>query len=299
MTPRQCSLLRDIVIERGTHDDWLAMAPLHYRSHHAGAVTAVFRMVYVAHPPSGVHCRLAQPGAAVPQTLVGVIVYSRAALSLAARDRATGGRYRAAGLGRIATARLINEELRVISRVVVAPNWRGLGLAARLVAETLPLAGTPYVEALAAMGEMHPLFVRAGMTAYPSPPSAEGERLLAAMEAAGLDRADRRSAVRLAEAIDALPPASRRLINREIARWSRSYLAAKNHKTNRPDRRRMLELAARHLDSRPVYYLWRKPSSMEPARRVSDLPRRNPLETRQDGVPPRQTMVSLREPITT
>jgi hypothetical protein len=190
--------------------------------------------------------------------LVGVIVYSRAALSLAARDRATGGRYRSAGLGRVTTAALINRELRVISRVVVAPNWRGLGLAGRLVAETLPQVGTPYVETLAAMGEMHPLFVRAGMTAYPSPPSAEGERLRAALEAAGLERADRRSAARLAEAIDALPPGPRRLADDEIARWARSYLGAKNHRTNRPDRRRRLELVARHLDSSPVYYLWRK-----------------------------------------
>ena len=239
-----CTLLSGIRIDRGERADWLALAPLHYRSHHAGAVTDVFRIVYEAPRHT---------------CLVGVIVYSRAALSLAARDRATGGRYGTAGLGRVATAPLVNKEIRVISRVVVAPNWRGLGLAARLVAETLPQVGTPYVEALAAMGEMHPLFVRAGMTAYPPPPSKEGERLRAALEAAGLDRSDRRSAARLAEAIDALPPAASRLAEHEIARWARSYLGAKNHKTNRPDRQRRLALVARHLDSAPVYYLWRAP----------------------------------------
>ncbi len=264
--PRTCSLLGGIVVERGTHGDWLALAPLHYRSHHAGAVTDVFRLVYVARPPSGMPegRESAQPGAAVPHVLVGVIVYSRAALSLAARDRATGGRYRTAGLGRMAMANLVNAELRVISRVVVAPNWRGLGLAARLVAETLPQVGAPYVEALAAMGEMHPLFTRAGMTVYPQPPSKEGERLRAALEAAGLDRADRRSAAGLAAALSVLPPAARDLADREIARWARSYLGAKNHKTNRPDRPRMLELVARHLDSSPVYYLWRAPGVPSP-----------------------------------
>ncbi|MGB3087742.1 MAG: hypothetical protein WBC53_08490, partial [Phycisphaerae bacterium] len=30
------------------------------------------------------------------------------------------------------------------------------------------------------------------------------------------------------------------------------------HRTNRPDRRRVLELVARHLDAAPVYYLWRR-----------------------------------------
>jgi len=278
-----CTLLRGIRIERGERADWLALAPLHYRSHHAGAVTDIFKAVWQHGISDRAHCGLrvancglngnthratgsnvpgANPQSAIhnPQSsvLAGVIVYSRSPLSLAARDRATGGRYRLARCGRVATASLINRELRIISRVVVAPNWRGLGLASRLVAETMPHVGTPYVEALAAMGEMHPLFVRAGMTAYPQGPSKEGERLAGALEAAGLDRADRRSAERLAAALDALgPPAARGLAEREIARWARSYLGAKNHRTNRPDRRRMLELVARHLDSRPVYYLWR------------------------------------------
>jgi GNAT superfamily N-acetyltransferase len=283
-----CSLLRNIRIERGEHADWLALAPLHYRSHNAGAVTDIFRIVWdgkcgVRNAECGVNgernslataAALSSPRSYVPLSLssstphsafrtphylVGVIVYSHSPLSLAARDRATGGRYSPAGCGRVSTASLINRELRIISRVVVTPNWRGLGLAARLVAETMPLVGVPYVEALAAMGEMHPLFVRAGMTAYPQCPSKEGERLAAALEAAGLSRADRRSAAPLAAAIGALAPASRRLADREIARWARSYLAAKNHRTNQPDRRRMLELVARHLDSRPVYYLKKVP----------------------------------------
>ena len=64
-------------------------------------------------------------------TLIGVIVYARPALSLVARDRATGGRYRSAGLGRTSLAALLNREVRLVSRVVITPNWRGLGLASR------------------------------------------------------------------------------------------------------------------------------------------------------------------------
>jgi GNAT superfamily N-acetyltransferase len=287
--PRTCSLISGIRVERGNRDDWLALAPLHYRSHQAGAVTDVFRMVYapsvISSERSESRNLAAKPVEAgflhsvagglgrndnrrnvagalgdLPESLlIGVIVYSRPALSLSARDRATGGRYSVAGMGRMAMAQLVNEELRVISRVVVAPNWRGLGLGVRLVAETLRHAGTPYVEALAAMGQMHPMFTRAGMTAYPQPPSNEAERLQAALDAAGLVRTDRRNADALAAAISALMPEARALANREIARWARSYLGAKNHKTNRPDWRRMLDLVARHLDSSPVYYLWRAP----------------------------------------
>jgi len=258
MSERTCTLLAGIRVERGTRDDWLALSALHYRSHHAGAVTDIFRMTYGEVLPVRQRVGCGNPPRENrPDILVGVIVYSRSPLSLAARDRATGGRYRTGGMGRVATAGLINRELRIISRVVLAPNWRGLGLGSRLVAETMSAVGTPYVETLAAMGEMHPLFVRAGMAAYPQPPSAEGERLRAALEAAGLARADRRSAARLEESLRALDPARRRLAEREIVRWARSYLGAKNHRTNRPDRRRRLDLAARHLDSAPVYYLWR------------------------------------------
>jgi GNAT superfamily N-acetyltransferase len=218
------TLLANVRIERGTRDDWLALARFHYRSHQAGAVTDVFRMVYEATCATGAGPSCVHGG--LSRRLVGALVYSRSPLSLAARDRATGGRYRTAGMGRTAAGYLINRELRIISRVVLAPNWRGLGLASRLVAETLPHAGTPYVEAMAAMGEMHPLFERAGMTASPQRPAPQGPR---------------------------------RLLDREVERWARSYLGAKNHRTCRLGRERMLDLAARHLDSVPVYYLWRTP----------------------------------------
>ena len=283
MTRRRCTLLAGIRIQRGVREDWDRLAPLHYRSHHAGAVSDIFRMVY--RPGAGEDALAGKPP--VPpgrrawlgrrmsfepralravtskgrETLVGVIVYSRSPLSLAARNRATGGRYR---VGRnLAAGRLVNEELRIVSRVVITPNWRGLGLASRLVAETLPRVGTPYVEALAAMGRVHPFFEQAGMTAYPgpngagAPASAGSERLRSALEAVGLGRSARRSAEAIEAALESLAPAARRLAEREIARWARSYLAAKNHRSQRPERRRTLDLVARHLDSAPVYYLWR------------------------------------------
>jgi len=281
MTRRRCTLLAGIRIERGAREDWDRLAPLHYRSHHAGAVSDIFRMVYrpgageCDRPPlrrdsgqasgrlegSWLGRRMSfEPSRRdghVPacETLVGVIVYSRSPLSLAARNRATGGRYR---VGRnLAAGRLVNEELRIVSRVVITPNWRGLGLASRLVAETLPRVGTPYVEALAAMGRVHPFFEQAGMMAYASPAPAGSERLRSAFEAVGLGRSARRSAEALEVALGSLGPAARRLAEREIERWARSYLAAKNHRSHRPERRRTLDLVVCHLDSTPVYYLWR------------------------------------------
>jgi hypothetical protein len=57
----------------------------------------------------------------------------------------------------------LNEKLSVISRVVVHPKYRTIGLGVKLVKETLPLAGTPYVEMPAVMAKYNPFAEKAGM----------------------------------------------------------------------------------------------------------------------------------------
>jgi len=85
---------------------------------------------------------------------------------------------------------LLNTEVECISRVVVHPIFRSSGLAVRLVRHALAAAETPMVEALAAMGAVHPFFEKAGMTALPLPPDRHIARLLSAAEAVGLCPAD-------------------------------------------------------------------------------------------------------------
>jgi hypothetical protein len=61
------------------------------------------------------------------------------------------------------TMKELNEKLSIISRVVVHPKYRTIGLGAKLVRETLPLAGTPYVEMPAVMAKYNPFGEKAGM----------------------------------------------------------------------------------------------------------------------------------------
>lgn len=61
---------------------------------------------------------------------------------------------------------LLNAEVRCISRVIVHPSFRGLGIGVGLVRHALDTATTPYTEAIAAMGWVHPLFEKAGMEAF-------------------------------------------------------------------------------------------------------------------------------------
>jgi N-acetylglutamate synthase-like GNAT family acetyltransferase len=58
----------------------------------------------------------------------------------------------------------VNRHVRTISRVIVHPQFRALGIASQLVRRILQDCPTRYVEAVAAMGAVHPFFERAGMT---------------------------------------------------------------------------------------------------------------------------------------
>src|SRR5262245_44767027 len=54
--------------------------------------------------------------------------------------------------------RFANRHIRTISRVIVHPQFRSIGLASILVHDLCARAGTKYVEAIAHMGRAHPLF---------------------------------------------------------------------------------------------------------------------------------------------
>ncbi len=57
----------------------------------------------------------------------------------------------------------VNQNIRTISRVIVHPQFRSLGLASRLVRCACTEATTRYVEAFAVMGRVHPFFEKGGM----------------------------------------------------------------------------------------------------------------------------------------
>jgi hypothetical protein len=57
----------------------------------------------------------------------------------------------------------MNRQLSTINRVVIHPKYRTIGLGAKLIRETLPLASTPYVELIAVMAKYNPFAEKAGM----------------------------------------------------------------------------------------------------------------------------------------
>ncbi|MEM0314044.1 MAG: ATP-binding cassette domain-containing protein, partial [Candidatus Bathyarchaeia archaeon] len=131
---RECSLVKEMRIEEGSVKDWQQLAGFHYRSHKIAGPRKIFRLVR-------------------GEELCGVIVYCYPP------PTAFGRRLVLPKM----TMKELNEKLSIISRVVVHPKYRTIGLGIKLVKETLPLAGTPYVEMPAVMAQYNPFAEKAGM----------------------------------------------------------------------------------------------------------------------------------------
>ena len=82
----------------------------------------------------------------------------------------------------------LDEKLSVIMRVVVHPKYRTIGLGQRLVRETLPRAGTPFVELIAVMAKYNPFAEKAGMTKIAEqPPAKKALRIAEALRKLGFN----------------------------------------------------------------------------------------------------------------
>ena len=131
-----CSVTRNLRIEEGRLEDYKRLAEFHYRSS--------------GHPPPLKVYALKRKD----DETIGVILYSWPPANIFGRKQA---------LGRSPPLKEINKKVAIISRVVLHPKYRSIGLGVRLVKETLPLVGRPYVEAIAVMARYNPFFEKAGM----------------------------------------------------------------------------------------------------------------------------------------
>jgi ABC-type lipoprotein export system ATPase subunit len=130
----ECSLIREMKVEEGNREDWQKLCSFHYRGHKTSVVRKIFRLTR-------------------GEELCGVIVYTYP-------PPACYGR-------RLVLPRMsmkeINKQLSTINRIVIHPKYRTVGLGAKLIRETLPLAGTSYVELIAVMAKYSPFAEKAGM----------------------------------------------------------------------------------------------------------------------------------------
>ena len=260
-------LLDEIRIERGDISDYRALARFHYRGAHPGAVTAILRAALDRPTVLGRYLHRDSQ-----RQCVGVIVRSRPHLACEMRDIATAGRYR--GLSLRESAIMLNREVRTISRVVVDPRFRGCGLAVRLVRAALRDArevepGAIFIEALAAMGRVNPMFQRAGMTRLDPPPRPADSRLVDALESAGIAPASLCSMAMLHARMSRLDEAARRFIDDELRRWNRAAACRRTRQHAKDTSlQQIIASARRSIFTRPVYFL----SALR-----AEIPGRSPL----------------------
>jgi len=128
-----CSLTKQMTIQQGTFEDYKALSQFHYRQANCPPPRKIFTL-----KRRGETC--------------GTIVYSYPSLMCFGRSKVWKG-----------NLQQLQREISAISRVVIHPKYRSIGLGAKLVNETLAQTGTPCVETVAVMARYNPFFEKAGM----------------------------------------------------------------------------------------------------------------------------------------
>ena len=130
-----CTVTRGVTVQESTKEDYMRLAYLHYRDHRVVAPHKFFSMK-------------------LDGELVGVIAYTYTTPTAAGRVKAVGYR---------PYLKELNKEWTLISRVIVHPKYRTIGLGAKLVRDTLLLTGRRHVELIAVMAQYNPFAEKAGM----------------------------------------------------------------------------------------------------------------------------------------
>ena len=125
---------------RGDFQDYLALERFHYRAARPRTWDQIWIVRY-------------------QQRIVGVGVLSWPMPTVRGRVRHFGLR----GCSYRLLCRLANRHFRTISRIIVHPQFRSLGIGAALVRTLCTHGSTRYIDSAAMMGRAHPLFERGGM----------------------------------------------------------------------------------------------------------------------------------------
>jgi len=220
-------------IESGSRADLRALAPLHYRP---GAPATIARVLRCTDRSTG--------------ELVGVLSVSLPTLNGRWREPAWPGRYQSDD--RRADAHRLCSEVRCISRVIVSPSHRSMGVARELIRAYLADPLTVRTEAVSAMGRISPVFERAGMVAHDLAPASRHRRLLSAFDHAGIASWRLAQPSVLEARLHTLPLADHQFIRTELSLWAGASRATRRF-TDAP-LKDQLAIACRAISASPVAY---------------------------------------------
>ena len=237
-----CSVAKYLEVVSAGRGDYERLSRFHYRDCSLGPYAAVYAL-------KDLH-----PGRRRFGDLAGVVVYTMPAANVAARNVATGGMFSGSGDRRLRLT-AINRHIRCISRVIIDPRYRGLGLASHLVRETMPRLGVAIVEAMAVMGRVNPFFERAGMQAYQQRASVKCVQLGAALGMVGIAEREMIDARLVQGKIERLGAGQGEFIESQIRRFMETYRTRKGMEPGLERTRYVLS----KLTGNWVYYVWFNP----------------------------------------
>ncbi|MCK4998836.1 MAG: hypothetical protein KAS23_04845 [Anaerohalosphaera sp.] len=239
LAQKKCSVTQHLEIYKAGKKEYAELSRFHYRCVSLSPYVAVYairdRRAYGQE-----HGRV-----------IGVVVYTMPVPSLQLRTIATDGRYYCPG-DRVGTLRLINDNIRCISRVIIEPRYRGLGLAAWLVRETMFLLNVPVIESLAVMGRFNGFFNKAGFTSYDAPIPERCVRLTEALQMVSIDESMFVDPTAVHTYLSTLADERGVFIETQIKRFLQAYGKRAVMEAGIERTRYVLS----KLTDRPVYYIW-------------------------------------------
>ncbi len=238
-------LMQDVTYERGTAADWKRLKHLHY----ASGNPATYHSIHVLRHPA-----INGPAA--------VAVFSYPDLHSSARNLATSDEYVIHGSG--PRARRLNRDIVRLSRVVVAPELRAIGLARHLILKAVPTLDVAYVEATASMARYTGFLTAAGFRHIPQGQSEVEAQLLDWAAQLGLPGQLCLSPTQFTAWIDALSVRGRRQARKVVWMYFFHFVLHRRTRSKRPLRvpdakdprwPEAMELAAKRISDRPDYYI--------------------------------------------
>ncbi|WP_028449717.1 hypothetical protein [Chitinibacter tainanensis] len=198
---RTFSLLRDMYVERGTIDDWHQLHALHYKTES----NSMFGAHYW-------RCVLAGK-------TIGVVVFTRPRLLDKNRHRVLPGIKPGADSTLLNTMRgkVINREFALAARVVNDTQFRGVGLAYRMLNLSMRLEGLRLYEISSSMSKVNPFAERAGFRFAKPEPSTKYEIGLKFLR--GLFESDPVDHEAIMNELNAMPEVMRQSVLRRMKQW--------------------------------------------------------------------------------
>lgn len=236
-----CSLHSKLEVVQGDLADYRQLAPYHYRQEKPVAVKAVFTL------------KPKRPRGMLGSGPAGVIVYCAPNPRVELRTIATDGAF--ADLDKQTQLALINRNIRCVARLIIEPRFRGIGLAMRLVRETMPRMEVPIIEALAVMPQVNPFLERAGMQAFAPRTPVAHVQLIEAFSTVGIEADQLIDPTGVQEHIDTLDWPAVDFLETRIEQFLKSH---GTRRTMAPGLERTRYILNR-LTHRPAYYIWFHP----------------------------------------